>query len=40
MASSKQRSQGGGRKANSEPRLQVFKEFGGCNFELSPREFS
>lgn len=39
-SSSKQRAQGGGRKANSEPRLQVFKEFGGCNFELSPREFS
>lgn len=41
MASnSKQRSQGGGRKANSEPRQQVFKEFGGCNFELSPRDFT
>lgn len=40
MPSSKQRAQGGGRKANSEPRLQVFKEFGGCNFELSPRSFS
>lgn len=40
MPSSKQRAQGGGRKANSEPRLQVFKEFGGCNFELSPRDFS
>ena len=39
-SNSKQRSQGGGRKANSEPRLQVFKEFGGCNFELSPREFT
>lgn len=36
----KQRAQGGGRKANSEPRLQVFKEFGGCNFELSPRDFT
>lgn len=36
----KQRSQGGGRRANSEPRLQVFKEFGGCNFELSPRDFT
>lgn len=31
---------GGGRKSNSEPRLQVFKEFQGCNFELSPREFT
>lgn len=41
MASrSKQRSQGGGRKANSEPRQQLFKGFGGCNFELSPREFT
>lgn len=39
-SNSKQRSQGGGRKANSEPRLQVFKEFGGCNFELSPRDFT
>ena len=38
--STKQRAQGGGRKANSEPRLQVFKEFGGCNFELSPRDFT
>lgn len=40
MASSKPRSQGGGRKSNSEPRQQVFRDFGGCNFELSPREFS
>jgi len=39
-SSSKQRSQGGGRKANSEPRQQVFRDFGGCNFELSPRDFS
>jgi hypothetical protein len=39
-SNSKKRSQGGGRKANSEPRLQVFKEFGGCNFELSPRDFT
>ena len=38
--STKPRSQGGGRKANSEPRQQVFKEFNGCNFELSPRSFS
>ena len=38
--STKPRSQGGGRKANSEPRQQVFKEFNGCNFELSPRGFS
>ena len=40
MSSKKKRSQGGGRKANSEPRVQVFKEFGGCNFELSPRDFT
>lgn len=38
--STKRRSQGGGRTANSEPRLQVFKEFNGCNFSLSPREFT
>lgn len=36
----KRRSQGGGRKANSEPRVQVFRDFSGCNFELSPREFT
>lgn len=40
MASTKQRAQGGGRKANSEPRQQVFRDFGGCNFELSPRDFT
>jgi hypothetical protein len=40
MPSSKPRAQGGGRAANSEPRTQVFKEFGGCNFELSPRDFT
>ena len=39
-SSSKQRAQGGGRTPNSEPRMQVFKEFGGCNFELSPRAFT
>lgn len=39
-SSSKQRSQGGGRTANSEPRLQVFSQFSGCNFELSPRSFT
>ena len=39
QSQSKQRAQGGGRTANSEPRLQVFKDFGGCNFELSPHEF-
>lgn len=31
------RSQGGGRTPNSEPKLQVFKEFGGVNFELANR---
>lgn len=36
----KKRSQGGGRTANSEPRMQVFRDFGGCNFQLSPREFT
>ena len=40
MSSSKKRSQGGGRTRNSEPRVQLFKEFGGCNFQLSPRSFS
>ena len=40
QSSSKPRAQGGGRKANSEPRQQVFKEFGGCNFQLSPRDFT
>ena len=39
-SSSKPRSQGGGRKSNSEPRQQVFRDFGGCNFELSPRDFT
>ncbi len=37
--SSKKRSQGGGRTSNSEPRIQVFKQFGGCNFNDSPRDF-
>lgn len=40
MPSSKPRSQGGGRKSNSEPRQQVFRDFSGCNFELSPRDFT
>lgn len=40
MASAtKPKAQGGGRKSNSEPRQQVFKDFGGCNFQLSPRDF-
>ena len=34
--SSKRRSQGGGRTANSEPRVQVFKSFNGMNFEHAP----
>ncbi len=38
--SSKPRSQGGGRTSNSEPRQQVFRDFGGCNFQLSPRDFT
>lgn len=38
--SSNKRSQGGGRTANTEPRLQVFKEFAGCNFQESPRDFT
>jgi len=38
--STKQRSQGGGRTANSEPRQQVFRDFAGCNFQLSPRDFT
>lgn len=39
-SSTKKRAQGGGRKANSEPRQQVFRDFGGCNFQLSPRDFT
>lgn len=39
-SSSKQRSQGGGRKSNTEPRVQVFRDFAGCNFEMSPRDFT
>lgn len=38
--SSNQRAQGGGRNANSEPRIQMFRDFGGCNFELSPHDFT
>ena len=37
--STKKRAQGGGRTSNSEPRLQVFRDFGGCNFQNSPRDF-
>ena len=32
---SQRRAQGGGRTANSEPKLQVFKDFSGVNFEQS-----
>lgn len=37
---SKRPAQGQGRTPNSEPRQQVFRDFGGCNFELSPNEFT
>lgn len=37
--SSKTPAQGQGRTGNSEPRLQVFQQFGGCNFQESPRAF-
>lgn len=36
-SSGQRRAQGGGRTANSEPRLQVFKDFGGVNFEHANR---
>ena len=36
-SSQSKRAQGGGRTANSEPRLQVFKDFNGVNFELANR---
>lgn len=36
----KQRAQGGGRTPNSEPRVQVFRDFNGCNFQESPRSFT
>lgn len=34
-SSGQRRAQGGGRTPNSEPRLQVFRDFNGLNFELS-----
>lgn len=37
QGSGQKRAQGGGRTPNSEPKLQVFKEFGGVNFELANR---
>ena len=36
-SSGQRRAQGGGRTANSEPRLQVFKDFTGINFEHANR---
>src|SRR5699024_616462 len=38
-SSKKQPSQGGGRTSNSEPRIQTFKDFAGCNFQQSQRAF-
>lgn len=38
--STKKRAQGAGRTSNSEPRQQVFRDFNGCNFSLSPRDFT
>lgn len=35
----KRRAQGGGRTPNSEPRLQVFKEFNGVNFENAVMDY-
>lgn len=37
--SKKKPASGGGRKAATEPRVQDFKQFSGCNFELSPRDW-
>lgn len=34
-SSGQRRAQGGGRTPNSEPRLQVFRDFNGLNFEMS-----
>lgn len=36
-SSGNKRAQGGGRNANSEPKLQVFRDFGGVNFEHANR---
>lgn len=36
----KQNAQGQGRTSNSEPRVQVFRDFAGCNFQESPRDFT
>lgn len=35
----KKRSQGGGSKKNTEPRVQVFQQWSGVNFQNSPRQF-
>lgn len=37
--SSKKRAQGAGPVANTEPRILVYKQFGGCNFQQSPGDF-
>lgn len=39
-SSTNTRAQGAGRTANSEPRLQVFRDFAGCNFQYSPHDFT
>ena len=39
MAKRKKPSSGGGRIPNTEPRIQTFKDFGGCNFQVNPRDF-
>lgn len=39
-SSSNKRAQGGGRTSNSEPRLQVYRDFAGCNFQESPHSFT
>lgn len=41
MAQQKKKKQGGqtGRPAFSEPRVQVFSKFNGCNFQLATRNF-
>lgn len=39
MATAKKKpAAGAGRVSSSEPRIQVFTKFAGCNFELSPRD--
>jgi len=36
----KSSNRGTGRPSSSEPKIQMFSKFNGCNFELSPRDFS